>query len=41
MKKFFDDVFIILLLYVDDTLIVGHDASKIEKLKKSLVNPLL
>lgn len=30
------DDFIILLLYVDDILIVGHGASKIEKLKREL-----
>lgn len=30
------DDFIILLLYVDDILIVSHDASKIEKLKREL-----
>ncbi|KAK6164186.1 hypothetical protein DH2020_001050 [Rehmannia glutinosa] len=35
-KKFSDNDFIILLLYVDDMLIIGHDASKIEKLKKEL-----
>lgn len=34
VKKFFDDDFIVLLLYVDDILIMGHDANKIEKLKK-------
>ncbi|RVW94339.1 Retrovirus-related Pol polyprotein from transposon TNT 1-94 [Vitis vinifera] len=34
--KFFDGEFIILLLYVDDMLIVGHDTSKIDKLKKEL-----
>lgn len=33
VKKLFNDDFIILLLYVDDILIVGHDTSKIEKLK--------
>ena len=36
VKKFFDGEFIILLLYVDDMLIVGHDTSKIDKLKKEL-----
>lgn len=36
MKKFFDGDFIILLLYVDDMLIIGHDAGKIERLKKEL-----
>ena len=36
VKRFSDDDFIILLLYVDDMLIVGHDVGKIEKLKKEL-----
>ena len=36
MKKFSDNDFVILLLYVDDILIVGHDAAKIEKLKREL-----
>ena len=36
MQKFFDDNFIILLLYVDDMLIVGHNLSRIDKLKKEL-----
>lgn len=36
VKKFPDGDFIILLLYVDDMFIVGHDASKIEKLKREL-----
>ena len=35
-KKFFDDDFIILLLYVDDMLIIGHDCIKIDKLKREL-----
>ena len=35
-KKFSYNDFIILLHYVDDMLIVGHDASKIEKLKREL-----
>ena len=35
-KKFYDDDFIILLLYVDDMLIIGHDSSKIDRLKKEL-----
>ena len=35
-KKFSDDDFIILLLYVDDMLIIGHDSSKIDKLKREL-----
>ena len=34
--KFFHDDFIILLLYVDDMLIIGHDSSKIDRLKKEL-----
>ena len=36
VKRFSDGDFIILLLYVDDLLIVGHNMSKIEKLKKEL-----
>ena len=36
MTKVSADDFIILLLYVDDILIVGHDATKIEKLKREL-----
>ena len=36
VKKFSDGYFIILLLYVDDMLIVGHDTKKIESLKKDL-----
>ena len=36
MKNFSNDDFIILLLYVDDMLIVGHDAMKIDRLKKEL-----
>ena len=36
VKKFSDGDFIILLLYVDDMLIVGHDTKKIESLKKDL-----
>ena len=36
MKKFSDDDFIILLLYVDDMLIVGHDAKRIQSLKTEL-----
>ena len=36
MQKFFDDDFIILLLYVDDILIVGGNVSRIDKLKKQL-----
>ena len=29
-------IFVILLLYVNDMLIVGHDAAKIQKLKREL-----
>ncbi|QHO13807.1 Retrovirus-related Pol polyprotein [Arachis hypogaea] len=36
VKKFSDGDFIILLLYIDDMLIVGHDTKKIESLKKDL-----
>jgi len=36
MKRFPDGNFIILLLYVDDMLIVGHDAKKIQMLKEEL-----
>ncbi|CAJ2642124.1 unnamed protein product [Trifolium pratense] len=36
VKKFSDGDFIILLLYVDDMLIVGHDTKKIQSLKKEL-----
>ncbi|KAL4296424.1 hypothetical protein GQ457_12G004830 [Hibiscus cannabinus] len=36
IKKFFGDDFIILLLYVDDMLIVGRNASRIDKLKQEL-----
>lgn len=36
MKKYPDGIFIILLLYVDDMLIVGQDTSKISKLKSEL-----
>ena len=35
-RKFFADDFIILLLYVDDILIIGHGSSKIDKLKREL-----
>ena len=34
--KFSDDNFIILLLYVDDMLIIGHDSCKIDKLRREL-----
>ena len=36
MKKFSNDNFIILLLYVDDILIVGYDIAKINDLKVKL-----
>ena len=36
VNKFFDEEFIILLLYVDDMLIIGRDIGKIDKLKKEL-----
>ena len=36
VKKFGDNDFIILLLYVDDILIVGQDTSKINELKREL-----
>ncbi|KAI4323953.1 hypothetical protein L6164_023534 [Bauhinia variegata] len=39
MKKFFNGEFIILLLYVDDMLIIGHDTKKIGDLKKELSKP--
>ena len=35
-RKFFGDDFIILLLYVDNMLIIGHDSSQIDRLKKEL-----
>ena len=38
-RKFFDDEFIILLLYVDDMLIISHDSNKIDKLKRELSKP--
>ena len=38
MKKFGDNDFIILLLYVNDMLIIGQDASKIDNLKRELSN---
>ena len=34
IRKFSDDDFIILLLYVDEILIIGHDSSKIDMLKR-------
>ena len=36
IRKFFDDDFIFYLLYVDDMLIIGHDSSKIDRLKREL-----
>ena len=36
IRNFSNDYFIILLLYVDDMLIIGHDSSKIDKLKREL-----
>ena len=36
VKRFFYGDFIVLLFYVDDMLIIGHDANKIEKLKREL-----
>jgi ATP-binding cassette subfamily B (MDR/TAP) protein 1 len=36
VRKFSDDDFIILLLYVDDMLIVGKNVSRIDRLKKQL-----
>ena len=36
VKKFDGGDFVILLLYVDDMLIVGHDQTKIRMLKKAL-----
>ena len=36
IRNFFDDDFIILLLYVDDMLIIGHDSNKIDRLKREL-----
>ena len=35
-RKFSDGDFIILLLYVDDMLIIGHDSNKINRLKREL-----
>ena len=35
-RKFFDDDFIILLLYVDDMLIIDHNSSKIDRLKREV-----
>ena len=36
LQKFYDDDFVILLLYVDDILIVGRNVSRIDNLKKQL-----
>ena len=36
VKKFGDNDFIILLLYMDDKLIVDHDASKIDNMMRKL-----
>ena len=36
VKRFDDDDFLILLLYVDDMLIVGRDRKKIDKLKRKM-----
>ena len=36
INRYSDDDFIILLLYVDDMLIIGHNTSKITKLKQEL-----
>ena len=36
VKNFGDNDFIIILLYVDDILIVGEDANKIDNLKREL-----
>ena len=36
VKKFGDNDFIILLLYVDDMLIIGQDANNIDNLKREL-----
>ena len=35
-RKFSYGDFIILLLYVDDMLIIGHDSNKINRLKREL-----
>ena len=36
IRKFSNDDFKILLLYIDDMLIIGHDSRKIDKLKREL-----
>ena len=35
-RKFSNDDFVILLMYVDDMLIIGHDSNKIDRLKREL-----
>jgi ATP-binding cassette subfamily B (MDR/TAP) protein 1 len=40
MKRFSYENFIILLFYVDDILIVGHDAKRIQILKEELSKSL-
>ena len=35
-KRYHQDDFLILLVYVDEMLVVGHDANKIASLKKGL-----
>ena len=37
VRRFYDDKLIILLLYVDDMLIMSHDADMIQKLKMELL----
>lgn len=41
VKKFSNNDFIILLLYIDDILIVGQDTSMIDNLKKELSKSFL
>ena len=36
MKRYDEGGFLILLLYVDDMLVVGHNSKKIVRLKKAL-----
>lgn len=40
-KRFSDDDFIILLLYVDEMLIIGYDFNKIDTLKRELKNSFI
>ena len=40
VQKFYNDDFVILLLYVDDILIVGRNVSRINNLKKQLSKSL-